>query len=114
DQPVSNEDATVWTVFNGEIYNFAEIRTELEAHGHVFRSNSDTEVIVHGYKQWGDAVLTRFNGMFGLAIWDVAKRRLVLARDPMGIKPVYYSVQNGSLAFGSEIRPVRAALAAAP
>jgi len=110
-QPMADQDQTVWVTFNGEIYNFQELRKELQAHGHVFRSNCDTEVIVYGYKQWGDAVLNRFNGMFGLAIWDVKKRRLLLARDPMGIKPIYYSVQGGTLTYGSEIRPVRAALA---
>jgi len=113
-QPMSDQDKTVWVTFNGEIYNFQELRKELEAHGHVFRSHSDTEVIVHGYKQWGDAVLNRFNGMFGLAIWDVKKRRLVLARDPMGIKPLYYSLKDGALTYGSEIRPVRAALLTPP
>src|SRR6478609_2006178 len=110
-QPMPDQEKTVWVTFNGEIYNFQELRKELEAHGHVFRSHSDTEVIVHGYKQWGDAVLNRFNGMFGLAIWDVKKRRLVLARDQMGMKCVYYALKNGSLTFGSEIRPIRAALA---
>ena len=113
-QPMADPDQTVWVVFNGEIYNFRELRKELEAKGHRFRSNCDTEVVVHGYKQWGDAVLERFNGMFGLAIWDSVKRRLVLARDPMGIKPLYYSLQDGTLLFGSEIRPVRAALTAPP
>lgn len=109
-QPMSDPQQTVWVVFNGEIYNFKELRKELEAKGHQFRSNCDTEVIVHGYKEWGDEVLNRFNGMFGLAIWDVQKRRLVLARDPMGIKPLYFSLLSGTLTFGSEIRPVRAAL----
>src|SRR6478736_3458763 len=109
-QPMSDQAESVWVVFNGEIYNFQELRRELEGHGHVFRSNCDTEVVVHGYKQWGDAVLNRFNGMFGLAIWDVKKRRLVLARDQMGMKCVYYTLKNGTLTFGSEIRPIRAAL----
>jgi asparagine synthase (glutamine-hydrolysing) len=113
-QPMSDQAESVWVVFNGEIYNFKELRRELEGHGHVFRTHCDTEVIVHGYKQWGDAVLERFNGMFGLAIWDVKKRRLVLARDQMGIKQVYFSLKDGTLLFGSEIRPIRAALAAAP
>ena len=113
-QPMSDQGQTVWVVFNGEIYNYQQLRQELQGHGHVFRSNCDTEVIVHGYKQWGDAVLNRFNGMFGLAIWDVKKRRLLLARDPMGIKPVYYAICNGSLAFGSEIRPVCVALGEPP
>src|SRR5262245_62917890 len=78
-QPMSDADETVWVVFNGEIYNFKELRDELEQRGHQFRTNSDTEVIVHGYKQWGTAVLERLNGMFGLAIWDVTRRRLVVA-----------------------------------
>lgn len=110
-QPMSDQAESVWVVFNGEIYNFQELRRELEGFGHVFRTHCDTEVIVHGYKQWGDAVLEKFNGMFGLAIWDVKKRRLVLARDPMGIKQIYFSLQDGILRFGSEIRPVRASFA---
>jgi len=113
-QPMSDPQQTVWIVFNGEIYNFRELRAELEAKGHQFRSHCDTEVIVLGYKEWGDAILNRLNGMFGLAIWDVPRRRLLVARDAMGIKPVYYSVQNGTLWFGSEIRPILAALPARP
>jgi asparagine synthase (glutamine-hydrolysing) len=113
-QPMSDQQGTVWVTFNGEIYNFMDVRRELEAHGHVFRSQCDTEVIVHGYKQWGDAVLDRFNGMFGLAIWDVPQRRLMLARDPMGIKPLYYALHGGTLYFGSEIRAVRAGLPVQP
>ena len=79
-QPMSDQEESVWVIFNGEIYNFHDLKSELEAHGHVFRTKSDTEVIVHGYKQWGDELLNRLNGMFGLAIWDVRQRRLVLAR----------------------------------
>jgi asparagine synthase (glutamine-hydrolysing) len=109
-QPMSDQEQTVWVIFNGEIYNFLELRRELESFGHVFRTSSDTEVIIHGYKQWGDEVLNRLNGMFGLAIWDVKKNRLVLARDPFGIKLLYYRINGGSLYFGSEIRPVRAAM----
>ncbi len=109
-QPMSDQEESVWVVFNGEIYNFQELRRELEAFGHVFRTNSDTEVIVHGYKRWGDEVLNRLNGMFGLAIWDVRRRRLVLARDAFGIKLVYYRIDEGRLYFGSEIRAVRAAM----
>ena len=75
-QPMSDQEESVWVIFNGEIYNFPELRRELEGFGHVFRTNSDTEVIIHGYKQWGDEVLNRLNGMFGLAIWDVRKKRL--------------------------------------
>ena len=113
-QPMGDVDGTVQVVFNGEIYNFRELRSELEAMGHVFRTRSDTEVIVHGYKQWGDDVLPRLNGMFGLAIWDVRRRRLVLARDAAGIKLVYYRVDGQSVVFGSELRAVLAALSSRP
>jgi len=109
-QPMSDQDETVWVIFNGEIYNFPELRRELEAFGHVFRTNSDTEVIIHGYKQWGDEVLNHLNGMFGLAIWDVRKQRLVLARDAFGIKLIYYRIDEGHLYFGSEMRAVRATM----
>jgi len=108
-QPMSDQEESVWVVFNGEIYNFLELRRELEACGHVFRTRSDTEVIVHGYKQWGDEVLNRLSGMFGLAIWDARQRRLVLARDPFGIKLVYYRIDADRVYFGSEIRAVLAA-----
>jgi len=110
-QPMSDREESVWVVFNGEIYNFRELRNELEGHGHIFRTNSDTEVIIHGYKQWGDDVLNRLNGMFGLAIWDERQRRLLLARDPFGIKLLYYRIDGDCLYFGSEIRAVRAAMA---
>ena len=106
---MSDQEESVWVVFNGEIYNFLELRRELEACGHVFRTRSDTEVIVHGYKQWGDEVLNRLSGMFGLAIWDARQRRLVLARDPFGIKLVYYRIDADRVYFGSEIRAVLAA-----
>ena len=109
-QPMSDWEESVWVVFNGEIYNFPDLKRELEGYGHVFRTKSDTEVIVHGYKQWGDEVLNRLNGMFGLAIWDVRQRRLVLARDPFGIKLVYYTIDRDRLYFGSEMRAVRAAM----
>jgi asparagine synthase (glutamine-hydrolysing) len=109
-QPMSDREESVWVVFNGEIYNFPELKDELQSYGHVFRTNCDTEVIIHGYKQWGDEVLNRLNGMFGLAIWDVRQKRLVLARDPFGIKLIYYRVAGDSLYFGSEMRPIRAAM----
>ena len=109
-QPMSDEQQSVWVVFNGEIDNFLELRRELEGYGHVFRTNSDTEVIIHGYKQWGDDVLNRLNGMFGLAIWDAGRRRLVLARDPFGIKLLYYRIEGNTLYFGSEMRAVRATM----
>jgi asparagine synthase (glutamine-hydrolysing) len=105
-QPMSDQEESVWVVFNGEIYNFRELRRELQAFGHVFRTNSDTEVIIHGYKQWGDEVLNRLNGMFGLAIWDVQQRRLVVARDPFGIKLIYFRIDGDRLYFGSEMRAV--------
>jgi len=107
-QPMSDQEETVWVIFNGEIYNFPELKRELQSHGHVFRTNSDTEVIIHGYKQWGDEVLNRLNGMFGLAIWDVRQKRLVVARDPFGIKLIYYRIDKNTLYFGSELRPIRA------
>jgi asparagine synthase (glutamine-hydrolysing) len=113
-QPMSDQEESVWVVFNGEIYNFLELKRELEAYGHVFRTKSDTEVIVHGYKQWGDEVLNRLNGMFGLAIWDVRQRRLVLARDAFGIKLLYYRIDGDSLYFGSEMRAIRATMPEGP
>ena len=108
-QPMSDQEGSVWVIFNGEIYNFPELKRELVGFGHVFRTNSDTEVIVHGYKQWGDDVFNHLNGMFGLAIWDVQQERLILARDPFGIKLIYYKIDKGRLYFGSEIRAIRAA-----
>ena len=108
-QPMSDAEETVWIIFNGEIYNYRELRAELQSKGHQFRTNSDTEVIIHGYKEWGTDVFNQINGMFGLAIWDVKKERLVVARDAMGIKLIYYRIANGQLTFGSEIRAVLAA-----
>jgi asparagine synthase (glutamine-hydrolysing) len=104
-QPLANEDGTIWTVFNGEIYNFAEVRAELIAHGHRFRTTSDTEVIVHGYEEWGELCVEKFRGMFALAIWDAVARRLVLARDRLGVKPLYYAELPGvGIVFGSELK----------
>jgi asparagine synthase (glutamine-hydrolysing) len=108
-QPMSDSEEKIWTIFNGEIYNYRELRTELEGFGHQFRTRSDTEVIIHGYKQWGTKVFNRLNGMFGVAIWDAWRRRLVVARDAMGIKMIYYRLANGQLMFGSEIRALLAA-----
>jgi asparagine synthase (glutamine-hydrolysing) len=105
-QPMSDAEEAVWIIFNGEIYNYKELRAELEKKGHQFRTNSDTEVIIHGYKEWGTDVFNHLNGMFGLAIWDVRNQRLVVARDAMGIKLVYYRLAHGRLTFGSEIRPI--------
>ncbi len=108
-QPMSDKRRSVWVVFNGEIYNFPELRKELESHGHVFQTKSDTEVIVNGYKQWGNKVFDHLNGMFGIALWDDKKKKLILARDPMGIKLVYYKIEKGCVYFGSEIRAILAA-----
>lgn len=105
-QPMFDLERTVCVVFNGEIYNYKELRQELASRGHSFRTNSDTEVIIYGYKEWGTQVLSRLNGMFGLAIWDLSRERLVIARDAMGIKMIYYRLDHGSLRFGSEIRPI--------
>jgi len=103
-QPIANEDGTVWIVFNGEVYNFRELRAELEAQGHRFSTSTDTEAIVHAYEQWGTDAIRRLRGMFGLAIWDSRTRTLLLARDRVGIKPLYYSVAGGRLRFGSELK----------
>jgi asparagine synthase (glutamine-hydrolysing) len=103
-QPIHNEDRTVWVVFNGEIYNFRELRRELEEAGHRFYTSTDTEVIVHAYEQWGRSAIRRLRGMFALAIWDKRTRALLLARDRVGIKPLHYARVNGRLYFGSEIK----------
>ncbi len=113
-QPMSDQDESVWVIFNGEIYNFPELRRELEHFGHVFRTRSDTEVIILGYKQWGTGVFNHLNGMFGLAIWDDRHKRLILSRDAMGIKLVYYRVESGTVLFGSELRPILSALPQQP
>jgi asparagine synthase (glutamine-hydrolysing) len=105
-QPLANEDETVWVVYNGEIYNHTDIRTELEAAGHRYRTRSDTETIVHAYEQWGDRAVERFRGMFAFAIWDAPRRRLLLARDRLGIKPLYWALVNNRLLFGSEIKAI--------
>jgi asparagine synthase (glutamine-hydrolysing) len=105
-QPLSNEDGSVWIVFNGEIYNHTEIRTTLEAYGHTYRTMSDTESIVHAYEQWGEDCVHRLRGMFAFAIWDAPKRRLLLVRDRLGIKPLYWSRTHDALLFGSEIKSI--------
>lgn len=112
DQPIYNEDKTIAVVYNGEIYNYQELRTELAKHGHIFSTHSDTEVIVHGYEQWGDHCFDRFNGMFGVGLYDSKRNRLLLARDHFGIKPLYYSRIDDThdstqkLLFASEIKPL--------
>jgi asparagine synthase (glutamine-hydrolysing) len=105
-QPLGNEDETIRVVFNGEIYNFAELRAELTARGHRFRTLSDTEVIVHAYEEWGERSVDRFRGMFAYALWDEPKRRLVLVRDRIGVKPLYYSIKPTGVTFGSEIKAI--------
>lgn len=107
-QPMSNEDGTKWVVLNGEIYNFQPLRSELEARGHIFRSRTDTEVIPHLYEELGANCCERLRGMFGFAIWDARRRELVLARDRLGIKPLYYSAIPGGVVFASEVGAVLA------
>ena len=107
-QPITNEDQSVQLVFNGEIYNFVELREELEKKGHVFRTRSDTEVIVHGYEEWGLDCVSRFNGIFAFALWDGNSKRLFLARDHLGVKPLYYVRVGRRLLFGSEIKSLLA------
>ncbi|HJU43888.1 MAG TPA: asparagine synthase (glutamine-hydrolyzing) [Vicinamibacterales bacterium] len=103
-QPLPNEQGNVLLIYNGEIYNFRELRAELEALGHSFRSRTDSEVIVHGYEQWGDECVTKLNGMFAFGLWDGARRRLLVARDRHGIKPLYYWQDGATFAFASEIK----------
>src|SRR5439155_26619636 len=104
DQPIGNEDGTIHVVQNGELYNYRELRRELERAGHRFRTQGDTEVLLHLYEEHGDAFATRLRGMFAVAIWDARRRRLVLARDRFGIKPLYYRDVDGELWFASELR----------
>src|SRR5262249_30221065 len=103
-QPMANDSGTIQVAFNGEIYNFRELRNELERGGARFRTHSDTEVIVRGYERWGDDVLTRVNGMFAIAIWDEAQQRALLARDRLGEKPLYYYADAKQFCFASEIK----------
>ncbi|MGD9560005.1 MAG: asparagine synthase (glutamine-hydrolyzing), partial [Oscillospiraceae bacterium] len=104
-QPMFNEDGSVAVVFNGEIYNFMQLRQQLAAHGHQFRSGTDTEVLVHGYEEWGEGLVGRLRGMFSFVVWDQKRRTLLCARDPFGIKPFYYArLAGGELVFGSEIK----------
>src|SRR5438132_11929190 len=106
-QPIANEDETLWIVFNGEIFNYLELRAELEPRGHTFRTSTDTEVILHLFEEYGPACLERMNGQFSIAIWDTKRRRLFLARDRLGVRPLFYTQVGGdSLLFASEIKSI--------
>ncbi len=103
-QPIHNEDRSLWVVFNGEIYNYRELRAELSGHGHAFYTDTDTETIVHAYEQWGEDAFSHLRGMFGIALWDRRQRALTLVRDRLGIKPLHYAQHGTALSFGSEIK----------
>lgn len=105
-QPMTNENRTIWITYNGEIFNFKEIRKELESHGHIFQSNTDTETVLHAYEQWGVKCLERFNGMFAFALWDSNLQRLWLVRDRLGVKPLFYMLLPNRILFGSEIKAI--------
>lgn len=102
--PMSNPAGTIWTTYNGEIYNYPQLRRELEVKGYVFRSHSDTEAIIYLYQEYGPECVRRLNGMFAIAIWDVTRQQLFLARDHFGVKPLYFIVRQGRLAFASEVK----------
>ena len=103
-QPLGNEDGQILTVYNGEVYNYIELRQELESHGHRFRTRSDTEVLVHAYEQWGDAMVPRLNGQFAFAIYDRHTESVFLVRDRFGVRPLFYAMRDGDLYFASEIK----------
>ena len=105
-QPLSNEDETIWLTFNGEIYNYIELRDELAAKGHIFRTKSDTETIVHAWEEWGTQCFSKFNGQWAIAIWDTKNRELILSRDRLGIRPLYYTVTNEKILFASEVKAI--------
>ncbi len=108
-QPLANEDESIWVVYNGEIFNYIELRAELEALGHRFRTRSDTEVIVHAWEEWGERSFERYNGQFALALWDAKRSALVLARDRLGVRPLYYAEHEGRVWFASEVKALFAA-----
>ena len=103
-QPLCNESEDLWIAFNGEIFNYIELRKTLLACGHTFRTHSDTEVIVHAYEEWGDACFSRFNGQWAVALWDCKKRQLILSRDRMGIRPLYVHATPDGVRFASEVK----------
>jgi len=107
-QPISNEDGTVWIVFNGEIYNYQELREFLKTKGHSFKTNTDTEVIVHLYEEFGENCVEKLRGMFAFAIWNDREKTLFIARDRVGIKPLYYWISDKCVVFGSEIKAILA------
>jgi asparagine synthase (glutamine-hydrolysing) len=107
-QPMTNEDGSIWLTYNGEIYNHADLRAELEPAGHEYRSHTDSETIIHAFEQWGAKAVDRFRGMFAFALWDNARRRLMLVRDRLGIKPLYYAETSDGLVFASEIKAILA------
>jgi len=107
-QPISNEDGTIWVSFNGELYNYKTLRAELRSKGHLFRTNSDTEVIVHLYEEVGEHCVEQLSGMFAFALWDEPHQKLLLARDRIGQKPLFYSQDGSNFIFGSEIKAILA------
>ena len=114
DQPITNEDKSLVVVMNGEIYNYLELRAHLKKKGHVFRTNSDTETLVHLYEEYGDGLVDWLRGMFAFAIWDANEQRLLIGRDRFGKKPLFYTVQNGKLYFSSEIHSLVQGISAVP
>src|SRR3990172_6687995 len=105
-QPMSDKEGRYWITYKGELYNYKEIKKELENKGYIFQTSTDTEVIIYAYMEWGTNCLTRFNGMFAFAIWDIEDKTLFLARDRIGIKPVYYHKKDNTLFFASEIKSI--------
>ena len=105
-QPMTNEDETLWITFNGEIYNFLDLKKELDGKGHRFRTNCDTEVIIHAYEEWGKECVKKLRGMFAFALWDEKNQTLFLARDRLGIKPLYYYSDSSKFLFASEIKAI--------
>ncbi|MHB8831204.1 MAG: asparagine synthase (glutamine-hydrolyzing), partial [Patescibacteria group bacterium] len=108
-QPLCNEDGTIWVMLNGEIYGYKATMDELVSKGHQLKTRSDTEVIVHAYEEWGDGFLEKLHGMFAIALWDSRTKRLLLARDRMGKKPLYWTIKNQTLWFSSELKALLAA-----